>query len=113
MTRRSAVVIGASAGGPQAIETVLRDLPRSFPAPIAVCQHMIDGATSHWADRLDKVCRLKVVEACQGERFLPGRVYVAPTGRHMRITEISNPVPTSLAGFITLPDVSPRTAGSV
>ena len=84
-TPLSAVIIGASAGGPQAIVSVLAELPRSFPAPIAVCQHMTAGATEMWAERLDNQCRLKVVEAQQGARFLPGHVYVAPTGRHMRI----------------------------
>ena len=80
-----AVVIGASAGGPSAIETVLCGLPAAFPAPIAVCQHMIQGATEPWAKRLDSVCPLAVTEARDCERFEAGRVYVAPTGTHMLI----------------------------
>jgi two-component system, chemotaxis family, protein-glutamate methylesterase/glutaminase len=80
-----AVAIGASAGGPKAIETVLSRLPRLFPAPIAVCQHMTEGATAHWAERLNGTCKVRVVEAQQGEAFLPGRAYIAPIGRHMRI----------------------------
>jgi two-component system, chemotaxis family, protein-glutamate methylesterase/glutaminase len=79
------VVIGASAGGPSAIETLLAPLPRNFPVPIAVCQHMTDGAIRLWAERLDSVCRLRVVEAAQGDEFVAGRVYIAPIGRHMRI----------------------------
>ena len=42
--------------------------------PIAVCQHMIEGATGMWAERLDRVCDLKVVEAQNREPFLPGIV---------------------------------------
>jgi two-component system, chemotaxis family, protein-glutamate methylesterase/glutaminase len=80
-----AVAIGASAGGPSAIETVLRDLPWNFRAPIAVCQHMTEGATNLWAQRLNQACHVRVVEAQQGESFLPGRAYIAPIGRHMRI----------------------------
>lgn len=80
-----AVAIGASAGGPAAIEAVLCRLPRLFPAPIAVCQHMTEGATAQWAERLNKTCKVRVVEARQGETFLPGRAYIAPIGRHMRI----------------------------
>jgi two-component system chemotaxis response regulator CheB len=81
----SAVIIGASAGGPQAIETVLKELPADFPAPIAVCQHMMEGTTGLWAERLDRVCQIEVTEAKSGEAFSAGRAYVAPAGVHMRI----------------------------
>lgn len=80
-----AVVIGASAGGPSAIETVVSALPWKFPVPIAVCQHMTEGATSSWAERLNDACHLRVVEARFGESFAAHRVYIAPTGKHMRI----------------------------
>jgi two-component system chemotaxis response regulator CheB len=81
----AAVIIGASAGGPSAIETVLSALSGDFPAPIAVCQHMMEGQTGFWVERLDAKCKLKVAEAKSGELFVRGRVYVAPGGRHMRI----------------------------
>ena len=68
----SAVIIGASAGGPQAIESVLSALPADFPVPIAVCQHMMEGTTGLWAERLNRVCELKVVEA-QNRRAVRGR----------------------------------------
>ena len=80
-----AVAIGASAGGPRAIETVLAKLPWNFPAPILICQHMTGGATRPWADRLNDVCKLTVCEATQAEMLVPRRVYIAPIGRHMRI----------------------------
>jgi two-component system, chemotaxis family, protein-glutamate methylesterase/glutaminase len=81
----AAVVIGASAGGPTAIETVLSALPGDFPAPVAVCQHMTEGATTMWAEQLDARCALKVVEAKSGDPFVCGRVFIAPGGLHMRI----------------------------
>jgi two-component system chemotaxis response regulator CheB len=46
---------------------------------------MTEGATAAWAERLDGVCRLRVMEATAGQDFAPHRVYIAPTGRHMRI----------------------------
>jgi two-component system chemotaxis response regulator CheB len=85
-----AVAIGASAGGPAAIEKVLSGLPHDFPVPIAVCQHMTDGATGPWAARLNGLCRLRVCEAQQAEPFAPGCAYIAPIGRHMRIRGTSD-----------------------
>jgi two-component system, chemotaxis family, protein-glutamate methylesterase/glutaminase len=81
----AAVVIGASAGGPQAIEQVVSAWPADFPVPIAVCQHMLEGTTELWAARLDRVSKLKVVEAKNREPFVAGKVYVAPAGLHMRV----------------------------
>lgn len=80
-----AVVIGASAGGPAAIETVLATLPWNFPVPILVCQHMTEGATATWAERLDGACHLQVAEAKQGELLKAHHVYIAPIGKHMRV----------------------------
>lgn len=81
----SAVVIGASTGGPKLVEAVLRELPYDFPAPVAVCQHMPPGFTRIWAERLDDICRLKVREAVNREEFVRGTVYIAPVGVHMRL----------------------------
>lgn len=80
-----AVAIGASAGGPAAIEAVLSALPWNFPVPIAVCQHMTEGATATWAGRLNGTCHLRVLEAQQHDSFIAHRAFIAPIGRHMRI----------------------------
>ena len=80
-----AVVIGASTGGPSAVEHILRGLPRGFRAPVAICQHMPPGFTTGWAQRLDGLCSLDVREANHGDRFARGRVFVAPIGKHMRV----------------------------
>lgn len=79
-----AVLIGASTGGPPAVERILSTLPEGFRAPIAVCQHMPTGFTRVWAERLDSVCSLAVREARYGMEFEPGNVYIAPIGKHLR-----------------------------
>lgn len=80
-----AVVIGASAGGPKAVQQILKALPADFPAPIAICQHMTEGATATWAARLDGECALRVMEATHAEPFVAGSVFIARAGWHMRI----------------------------
>ena len=74
------VVIAASAGGIAALLPVLSSLPRSFPIPIVVAQHL--PAASHYKSKLDEVLRSKVALdvrwAIDGERALPGTVYLAP-----------------------------------
>ena len=79
-------VIGASTGGPAALQRILERLPGSFPLPVLIVQHMPAGFTRPFAERLDSLCRLQVAEAAEGERLLPGRVRVAPAGRHLRVT---------------------------
>ncbi len=79
-------VLGASTGGPAAIQLVLGQLPADFPAPIAIVQHMPPGFTRPFAVRLDAHCRLKVSEAEDGKRLVPGQVVIAPAGRHLTFT---------------------------
>ena len=83
--RLLAVIIGASAGGPSQVQTLLEQLPADFSAPIAVCQHMTTGSTGPWAERLNECTPLRVVEAKPGDRFEAGTVYIAPSGKHMRL----------------------------
>jgi two-component system chemotaxis response regulator CheB len=80
--RAELVVIGASLGGPRALATLLRGLTREFPA-IAVVQHIADGFTAGLASWLAQESRLDVREAEDGEPLRPGRVLLAPTGRHL------------------------------
>jgi two-component system chemotaxis response regulator CheB len=76
-------VLGASTGGPAAIQRVLEQLPADFPLPIAIVQHMPPGFTRPFATRLNAHCRLAVHEAEEGDRLTPGQVVVAPAGRHL------------------------------
>jgi two-component system chemotaxis response regulator CheB len=79
-------VIGASTGGPPAVQRILERLPARFPIPIVVVQHMPAGFTEAFAKRLDSLSRLRVTEAVEGMRLLPGQVAVAPGGRHLRVS---------------------------
>lgn len=81
--RADLVVIGASLGGPRALATLLRGLSRDFPVPIAIVQHIADGFTEGLASWLAQESRLDVREAVDGEALQPGRVLLAPTGRHL------------------------------
>lgn len=78
-----AVCIGASTGGPAALQVILDRLPSGFPFPIAIVQHMPVGFTAAFAERLNQSSRLEVREARGGESFRPGWVYLAPAGRHL------------------------------
>jgi two-component system, chemotaxis family, protein-glutamate methylesterase/glutaminase len=79
------VVIGASTGGPPAIERILRDLGASISVPVVVVQHMPAGFTRAFADRLNAYLPLHVREATDREPLLPGTVYIAPGGRHLTV----------------------------
>ena len=78
-------VLGASTGGPAAIQQLLEALPADFPLPVAVVQHMPPGFTGPFARRLDQRCRLRVREAAEGDRLERGRVLIAPAGSQMRL----------------------------
>jgi len=82
----SAVVIGASTGGPKALFNVITNLPEKLGVPILVVQHMPEGFTKAFADRLDKFSRIKVVEAKDGMTIEKDVVYIAPGGKHMEIS---------------------------
>jgi two-component system chemotaxis response regulator CheB len=81
------VAIGASLGGPRALAALLRGLPTSFPAPIAVVQHIADGFTEGLASWLGSETRLEVREARDGEPLVAGRVVIAPSGHHLVVAD--------------------------
>ncbi|MGI4894556.1 MAG: protein-glutamate methylesterase/protein-glutamine glutaminase [Janthinobacterium lividum] len=80
-----ALVIGSSTGGPEALSAVLEKLPASLGVPVLVTQHMPPVFTRLYAQRLDKVSALHVVEATDGEAVVAGTVYVAPGDYHMEV----------------------------
>lgn len=79
------LVIGASTGGPQAITRLLRSIPADFPAPIAVVVHLPAGFTQSFAERLNDECAIRVVEASDGVRLVPGVAVIARGGLHLRV----------------------------
>ncbi|WP_398311900.1 chemotaxis response regulator protein-glutamate methylesterase [Zoogloea sp.] len=78
------VVMGASAGGARALETVLRALPKNTPG-IVVVVHMPERFTGAFARLLDPLCEVDVREARHGDRVLPGKVLIAPGGSHIQL----------------------------
>jgi two-component system chemotaxis response regulator CheB len=78
------IAIGASTGGTEAIREVIARLNADSPA-VLITQHMPPGFTRSFAARLDGLCRMTVSEAKDGERVLPGHVYIAPGDRHMKL----------------------------
>ena len=86
VTRRRSyklVAIGASTGGPVAIQSLLSALPGGYPLPILLVVHMPSSFTPAYAERLDSQCRIKVKEAVDGDLLRPGSAYLAPGGKQM------------------------------
>ncbi|MEM3731133.1 MAG: chemotaxis response regulator protein-glutamate methylesterase [Candidatus Bathyarchaeia archaeon] len=84
--REKIITIGASTGGPPAIEEILEQLPKDVP-PILIVQHMPVGFTKPFANRLDSLTQFSVKEAEEGDKIIPGQALVAPAGFHMIVTK--------------------------
>jgi two-component system chemotaxis response regulator CheB len=80
------VAIAASTGGPPALQKLLGRLPRDFPAPILLVQHIASQFTGGFAAWLDSVVPLTVKVATAGEPLQPSTVYVAPEQRHLGVS---------------------------
>lgn len=93
------VLIGASTGGTQAIEGILRTLPLDCPG-IVIVQHMPAGFTAAFAERLNHQYPLQIMEAKTGERITAGKVLIAPGGRQLTIHQDAQ-------GFYVLVEAAP------
>lgn len=82
-----AVVIGASAGGMEALKKLLTVLPKSFAAPIIIVQHISPHSDNYLARRLDELCKIHVKEADEKEKVATGTVYIAPPNYHLLIEQ--------------------------
>lgn len=96
------LLIGASTGGPQALETILTALPADLPWPVLVAQHMPATFTSAFAQRLDRICALTVTEVRQSTVLRPGQVHIAQGDADLIVAKrpaglIALPVPASQA----------------
>src|SRR5262249_31905451 len=76
------IFTGAPPGGTEAPKEVLMTLPPDSPG-VVTTQHMPPGFTRSYANRLDGLCKIRVKEAADGERILPGHAYIAPGGQHL------------------------------
>ena len=81
-TTERVVALGTSTGGTQALELVLKSLPRVCPG-IVIVQHMPEQFTAAFAHRLNTLCQIEVKEAQTADRVMPGRALIAPGGKHM------------------------------
>jgi two-component system chemotaxis response regulator CheB len=106
-------VIGASTGGPAAVQRILQGLPAKFPMPVVVVQHMPVGFTRPFAQRLASLSRVRVTEAEDGLRLAPGAAVIAPAGCHLRVSPnlavLLTPEPSD-AKHIPSVDVTMRSA---
>ena len=82
-SRQRLVAIGASAGGPAALVTLLGHLPKDFPAAIVVVQHIDAHMATGMAEWLDGQCKLQVRTAVEGDRPAAGSVLIAATDDHL------------------------------
>jgi two-component system chemotaxis response regulator CheB len=90
------LAIGCSTGGPDALSQVLKALPGSLQIPVVVVQHMPPVFTKMFAERLNRICALEVVEAAGDESVQPGTVYIAPGDFHLEIVRSGTSVVTKL-----------------
>ncbi len=79
------VVIGLSTGGPSALEQLLPKLPKDFPVPVMIVQHMPKLFTGPLAERLNNCCALRVEQAYDNATIRPGTVWLAPGDSHMEV----------------------------
>ncbi|WDZ98008.1 chemotaxis response regulator protein-glutamate methylesterase [Herbaspirillum sp. WKF16] len=78
------IIIGASTGGTEAIKEFLIRMPSDCPG-ILITQHMPEGFTRSFAQRLNNLCKISVIEAAGNERVLPGHAYIAPGHSHLKL----------------------------
>jgi two-component system chemotaxis response regulator CheB len=80
--------IGTSTGGPKALQEIIPRLPKDFPTPIVIAQHMPPNFTGPFAERLNQLSQIEVREAKEGEPLKPGVALIAPGWGHMRVKRV-------------------------
>jgi two-component system chemotaxis response regulator CheB len=84
-TKRDIILIGASAGGPQALKSILEALPPHFPLPVLIVQHLDKSFTESFRAWIASFAALPVTIAKDNEAIKGGHIYLAPGGKNMRI----------------------------
>ncbi|MBO1003787.1 chemotaxis-specific protein-glutamate methyltransferase CheB [Pseudogracilibacillus auburnensis] len=88
-TRAPIIAIGTSTGGPRALQRIIEGIPKDFPAPILIVQHMPATFTKSLAVRLNKIGQIRVKEATNNEVIKKGTAYIAPGNYHMQVKQIA------------------------
>ena len=83
-TTHKVIALGASTGGTEALRVVLHALPKQCPG-IVMTQHMPEGFTKSFAERLNSLCEIEVKEAVNGDWVVPGRALLAPGNFHLKL----------------------------
>ena len=84
------IVIGASVGGPRTLRTILSDVPRDFPAPVLVVQHLNHLFMRQFATSLKNICKVNVKIGLNYEEIKSGTIYLSPGDKHMQVTAKDN-----------------------
>jgi two-component system, chemotaxis family, protein-glutamate methylesterase/glutaminase len=86
LTPPRVLLIGASTGGPQALNAIIAQIGGVFErAPVLITQHMPPTFTAILAEHLERIAKRPVREACDGEEINVGTIYIAPGGKHMKV----------------------------
>jgi two-component system chemotaxis response regulator CheB len=85
--KTSVVAIGTSTGGPRALQEIITVLPKDFPVPIVIAQHMPPNFTGPFAERLNQLSKIEVKEAQEGDQLKPGLALLAPGRGHMKVVK--------------------------
>ncbi len=105
------VGIGASTGGPVALQEVLSRIPMNFPHPIVVAIHMPKAFTGPYAERLNAKCSIQIKEAADGDILKPGQVLISPGGRHLSLVKrgtnvvVTTAQPAEFPQYLYIPSV--------
>lgn len=83
--RQGVVIVGVSTGGPRTLELILPKLPANFPWPVLVAQHMPGSFTLSFAQRMNAMCAMEVVEANRPMTLVPGTIYIGKGGADMQV----------------------------
>lgn len=84
------IVIGTSTGGPRTLKSILKKIPKDFPSPILMVQHLDAFFMKQLAKSLNDVCELEIKIPVNGEKIQPGKVYLSPGANHMQVVLRNN-----------------------
>lgn len=105
------VGIGASTGGPVALQEVLSRIPMNFPHPVVVAIHMPKAFTGPYAERLNAKCSIQIKEAADGDILKPGLVLISPGGLHLSLVRrgsnvvVATSQPSEFPQYLYIPSV--------